>query len=62
MHGRRLEEISVTIDDCSHRCSFALVSKVRNYGGDLEIARNTSLFDDQFEVVLFQGQDSFRWV
>ena len=60
--GRRLEEFSVTIDDRSCRCSFALVSKVRNYGGDLEIARNTSLFDDQFEVVLFQGQNSVRYV
>jgi diacylglycerol kinase (ATP) len=60
--GRRLEEFSVTIDDRSYRCSFALVSKVRNYGGDLEIARNTSLFDDQFEVVLFQGQNSVRYV
>jgi diacylglycerol kinase family enzyme len=38
------------------------VSKVRNYGGDLEIARDTSLFDDQFEVVLFQGKNSVRYV
>lgn len=60
--GRRLEEFSVKINDRDYRCSFALVSKVRNYGGDLEIARDTSLFDDQFEVVLFQGQNSVRYV
>ena len=60
--GRRLEEFSVKIDDRDYRCSFALVSKVRNYGGDLEIARDTSLFDDQFEVVLFEGQNSVRYV
>ncbi len=60
--GRRLEEFSVNIEDRDYRCSFALVSKVRNYGGDLEIARDTSLFDDQFEVVLFQGQNSLRYV
>jgi diacylglycerol kinase (ATP) len=60
--GRRLEEFSVTIDDHDYRCSFALVSKVRNYGGDLKIARDTSLFDDQFEVVLFQGQSSLRYL
>jgi diacylglycerol kinase (ATP) len=60
--GRRLEEFSVKIYDRDYRCSFALVSKVRNYGGDLEIARDTSLFDDQFEVVLFQGQNSVRYV
>jgi diacylglycerol kinase (ATP) len=59
--GRRLEEFPVKIDDGEYRCSFALVSKVRNYGGDLEIARNTSLFDDQFEVVLFRGQNLVRY-
>lgn len=60
--GRRLEEFSVRVNDRDYRCSFALVSKVRNYGGDLEIARDTSLFDDQFEVVLFQGQNSLRYL
>jgi diacylglycerol kinase (ATP) len=60
--GRRLEEFSVEIDDRDYHCSFALVSKVRNYGGDLKIARDTSLFDDQFEVVLFQGQKSVRYL
>lgn len=60
--GRRLEEFSVNIEDRNYRCSFALVSKVRNYGGDLEIARATSLFDDQFEVVLFRGENSVRYL
>jgi diacylglycerol kinase (ATP) len=60
--GRRLEEFSVEVKDRTYQCSFALVSKVRNYGGDLEIARDTSLFDDQFEVVLFQGQNSVRYL
>ena len=35
---------------------------MRNYGGDLEIAQNTSLLDDQFEVVLFEGRSSFRFL
>jgi len=60
--GRRLEEFSVEVLDRDYRCSFALVSKVRNYGGDLSIARDTSLFDDQFEVVLFRGQNSARYL
>jgi len=60
--GRRLEEFSVKIEDRNYRCSFALVSKVRNYGGDLKIARDTSMFDDQFEVVLFRGQNSVRYL
>ncbi len=41
---------------------FALISKVRNYGGDLEIAQSTSLLDDRFEVVLFAGRSSFRYI
>lgn len=60
--GGRLEEFSVEVLGRNYRCSFALVSKVRNYGGDLEIARDTSLFDDRFEVVLFRGQNSVRYV
>jgi diacylglycerol kinase (ATP) len=60
--GRRLEEFSVKIEDRDYPCSFALVSKVRNYGGDLNIARDTSLFDDQFEVVLFRGENSVRYL
>ena len=35
---------------------------MRNYGGDLKIARDTSLFDDQFEVVLFRGKNSARYL
>jgi diacylglycerol kinase (ATP) len=60
--GRRLEEFSVKIEDHNYHCSFALVSKVRNYGGDLKIARDTSMFDDQFEVVLFRGRNSVRYL
>jgi diacylglycerol kinase (ATP) len=60
--GRRLAEFSITVGSRDYRCSFALVSKVRNYGGDLAIARDTSLFDDQFEVVLFEGQNAARYL
>ena len=54
---RRYPEFLVEIDGVRHQASsFALVSRVRNYGGDFEIARNASLLDDRFEVVLFRGQ------
>ena len=36
--------------------------RVTNDGGDFEIARNVSLFDDDFEVVLFEGRSSLRYV
>jgi diacylglycerol kinase family enzyme len=38
------------------------VSRVRNYGGDLEIAPSISLLDDEFEVVLFEGESSLRYI
>ncbi len=60
--GRRLAEFQVQVDGQSRKCSFALASKVRNYGGDFEIAKQVSLFDDRFEVVLFEGPSTFRYV
>ncbi len=60
--GRKLPEFDVEIAGQKRRCSFALLSKVRNYGGDFEIARNVTLLDDQFEVVLFEGPTSTGYV
>jgi diacylglycerol kinase (ATP) len=60
--GKQLPEFDVEIDGQRRRCSFALISKVRNYGGDFSIARNVTLFDDRFEVVLFEGRSTFRYI
>lgn len=60
--GRRLAEFRVEMNGATRQCSFALVSKVRNYGGDFEIARDVSLFDDRFEVVLFEGRSTLPYV
>ncbi len=43
------------------RCGFVLASRVRNYGGDLEIARGANLLQDDFEVVLFRGRNPLRY-
>jgi diacylglycerol kinase (ATP) len=59
---RRYPEFLVEIDGIKQACTFALVSRVRNYGGDFEIARNANLLDDQFEVVLFRGRSSLPYV
>jgi diacylglycerol kinase (ATP) len=59
---RELKEFDVEIDGRTHRCSFALITKVRNYGGDLQIARRVSILDDQFEVVLFAGRRTTRYL
>ena len=59
---RKLEVFEVEIDGASHLCSFALISKVRNYGGDFEIARDVRVDDDKFEVVLFEGHNPWRYL
>jgi diacylglycerol kinase family enzyme len=56
-----LEEFDVEIDGKSRRCSFALVSRVRNYGGDIDLAKSASLFSDEFEVLLFRGRRVWRF-
>lgn len=53
--GRSLPEFQVRVDGKDVQCSFALASRVKNYGGDLWIARNASLYSEHFELVLFQG-------
>ena len=59
---RPLPEFQVTVDGKNYEASFALISRVRNYGGDLEIARTASLLRDDFEVVLFRGKLSVRYL
>jgi diacylglycerol kinase (ATP) len=46
----------------SYQCGFALASRVRNYGGDLEIASGASLARDDFEIVLFEGSNPLRYL
>jgi YegS/Rv2252/BmrU family lipid kinase len=60
--GRKLDEFEVLVDGRRVSCSFVLISKVRNYGGDMEIAQNVSLLEDRFEVVLFETCSSFRFL
>jgi diacylglycerol kinase family enzyme len=60
--GKRIEEFDVIVDGRPYRAGFALCSRVRNYGGDLEIARGANLLDDDFETVLFQGESVSRYL
>jgi diacylglycerol kinase (ATP) len=59
---RRLEVFQVEIDGTKHLCSFALISKVRNYGGDFEIAQQVRVDQEEFEVVLFEGENPWRYI
>lgn len=60
--GRTFPEFQVKADGQQTTCSFALASRVKNYGGDLWIARGASLFSDFFELVLFEGPHSLPYM
>ncbi len=60
--GRRLAQFQVEAGAKRYQCSFALIAKVRNYGGDFEIARNVNILDDEFELVLLEGRSTVRYV
>jgi YegS/Rv2252/BmrU family lipid kinase len=59
-----LPPLRVTVDGggFEREVSFALVSRVRNYGGDLAIAPSIHLSEPEFEVVLFEGRSVARYV
>ncbi len=58
--GQRLEPFDLLVDGRRIRVGFALVSRARNYGGDLSIARGASLLANEFEVVVFESQSTIR--
>jgi diacylglycerol kinase family enzyme len=60
--GKRLGQFTVEVGGKRSECSFALISKVRNYGGDFEIARSVNIMDDEFEMVLLEGRNTLRYV
>ncbi len=58
----RVGQLEARINGEVYRCGFALASRVRNYGGDLEIAGGASLLRDDFEIVLFEGSNPLRYL
>ncbi len=60
--GRTLPEFTVESGGTSARVSLALLSRVRNYGGDIEITRHACLLDDTFALALFEGRSTFRYL
>jgi diacylglycerol kinase (ATP) len=59
---RILPELKVRVGASEAKVSFALASRVKNYGGDLEIAKTASLDEPDFEVVLFEGRLALRYL
>jgi len=58
---RPVGQFQVSVNGEQRQCGFALVSRVRNYGGDMEIASGASLLSGDFEVVLFRGSNPLRY-
>ncbi|MFN9918868.1 MAG: diacylglycerol/lipid kinase family protein [Acidobacteriota bacterium] len=59
---RILPEMRAQVGGREAKVSFALVSRVKNYGGDLEIAKTVSLDEPGFEVVMFEGRLALRYL
>jgi diacylglycerol kinase (ATP) len=55
--GRAVPRFHISVNGSEYCASFALITRVRNYGGDFEIARRVKLTDDDFEVVIFQNKE-----
>lgn len=60
--GRKLAQFRASSGGEVRQCSFALLSRVRNYGGDFQIAPTVTLADSNFEAVLFEGVTSLPYV
>lgn len=62
--GRPVPRFRIHVNGHEHHASFALLTRVRNYGGDFRIARHVLLTDPDFEIVIFenhQWQDYLRF-
>ena len=62
--GRHKGRFRVVVDGVERIATFALLARVRNYGGDFEIARRIRLTDNDFEIVIFERhgwQDYLRF-
>ncbi len=55
------DQLEVRVLGQTYRCGFLLASRVRNYGGDLEIASGASLLRSDFELVMFEGTHALRY-
>lgn len=62
--GRPVPRFRLEVNGTEYHSSFALITRVRNYGGDFEIARRIRLTDNDFEVIVFTNskwQDYLRF-
>ncbi len=55
-------QLEAHIHGRAYPCGFTLAARVRNYGGDLELASGASLLAGDFEAVVFEGSNPFRYM
>jgi diacylglycerol kinase (ATP) len=55
--GRPIPRFLIRVDGVERQASFALITRVRNYGGDFQIARRIKLTDGDFEMVIFENRE-----
>jgi diacylglycerol kinase family enzyme len=60
--GQALPEFNAVVGGRRVRASFALLSRVKNYGGDLEIARHADILQPKLALAMFEGRSSFRYL
>jgi diacylglycerol kinase (ATP) len=52
--GRDMPKLRIVANGVERIASFALLARVRNYGGDFEIAKDVRLTDSDFEIVMYE--------
>jgi diacylglycerol kinase (ATP) len=55
--GRPVPRFLIRAGGMERQASFALITRVRNYGGDFQIARRIRLTDGDFEMVIFENHE-----
>jgi diacylglycerol kinase (ATP) len=60
--ARTLDEFEIRAAGLRFRASFAVASRVRNYGATLELTPQAGLLRDDFGLALFEGSNTFRYL
>ena len=60
--GRELEEFDARVGESSLPVTFALASRIRNYGSTVVITPEAGLQRDDFAMALFEGRNAFRYL
>jgi len=52
----------LVVDGKSHRGTFAIISRVKTYGGPFQLTPQANLFSNQFAICLFQSEMRWRYL